>query len=311
MEGITGALFRRAHHAIFGGVTRYYMPFLSPSQNHVFTRRELQEILPEHNEGVPAVPQLLTRRSEDFNWAAGELAEMGYREVNLNLGCPSGTVAAKGKGSGFLAFREELEVFLEDIFAQARVEISIKTRLGVSDPEEFVPLLELYRRFPLKRLIIHPRVQKDQYRGQPRMEYFTPAAAGCPFPVSYNGNVYTPEQAARLLHAWEGVDCVMLGRGLVGDPALARRALGGPAAGREELERFHDTLYEGYSQAFGSRRNAMMRMKELWFYQIHLFRENGRLAKAIRKAATPEEYQSLAAQVFRSLELAEELEAAW
>ena len=311
MEGITGALFRRTHHAMFGGVVCYYMPFLSPSQDHVFTRRELKEILPEYNAGVPVVPQLLTRRSEDFNWAAGELAAMGYQEINLNLGCPSGTVAAKGKGAGFLAFRRELETFLEEIFAQPKAAISIKTRLGVADPAEFGPLLELYCRFPLKRLIVHPRIQRDQYQGQPRMAYFEQAAAACPFPVSYNGNVTTPGEADRLLHSWAGVDRVMLGRGLVGDPALARRALGGPAADREELERFHDALYEGYSQAFGSRHNAMMRMKELWFYQIHLFRESGKLSKAIRKASTPEAYEGLAATLFHSLALADELEAAW
>ena len=109
MEGITGYIFRNCHSRYFPGVDRYYMPFLSPRQDHNFTRRELDDILPEHNEGVHAVPQLLTRQPEDFLWAAGELAAMGYREVNLNLGCPSGTVTAKGKGSGLLARREELE----------------------------------------------------------------------------------------------------------------------------------------------------------------------------------------------------------
>ena len=112
MEGVTGWLYRGVHHRCFPGADKYFMPFLSVSQDHVFPRRELQDILPAHNEGVPAVPQLLTRRAEDFLWAAGELAAMGYREVNLNLGCPSGTVTAKGKGSGFLAFPEELDRFL-------------------------------------------------------------------------------------------------------------------------------------------------------------------------------------------------------
>ena len=103
MEGITDWRYRRAHSRAFSGVDRYYMPFLSPSQGHAFTRREKEEIDPAHNAGVRVVPQLLTRRAEDFLWAAGELAARGYREVNLNLGCPSGTVTAKGKGAGFLA----------------------------------------------------------------------------------------------------------------------------------------------------------------------------------------------------------------
>ena len=144
MEGVTGWLYRGVHHRCFPGADKYFMPFLSVSQDHVFPRRELQDILPAHNEGVPAVPQLLTRRAEDFLWAAGELAAMGYREVNLNLGCPSGTVTAKGKGSGFLAFPEELDRFLEEIFSRAPVAVSVKTRLGVREPEEFLRILEIY-----------------------------------------------------------------------------------------------------------------------------------------------------------------------
>ena len=102
MEGVTGGEYRRAHHKFFSGVDRYYMPFISPTRDHVFTPRELRNISPEANEGIDAVPQLLTKEPEDFLWAAGELQAMGYREVNLNVGCPSGTVVAKGKGAGML-----------------------------------------------------------------------------------------------------------------------------------------------------------------------------------------------------------------
>ena len=102
MEGVTSYLYRKAHSRYFKKADKYFMPFLSPSHDHIFTKKDLREIAPEHNEGLNAVPQLLTRRAEDFLWAAGELKKMGYREVNLNLGCPSGTVTAKGKGAGFL-----------------------------------------------------------------------------------------------------------------------------------------------------------------------------------------------------------------
>ena len=119
LEGVTGSEFRRAHHRWFPGVDAYYMPFLSPTQDHVFTQRELRNVLPEHNQGFRAVPQLLTKNPEDFLWCAGELAAMGYDEVNLNLGCPSGTVTAKGKGAGMLARPEELDCFLDTVFSQA------------------------------------------------------------------------------------------------------------------------------------------------------------------------------------------------
>ena len=286
MEGLTGALYRQAHCRWFGGVDRYFIPFITPTQDHRFTKRELREILPEHNGGLTAVPQLLVRRAEDFLWAAGELAAMGYPEINLNLGCPSGTVVAKGKGSGFLGLPEELERFLDTVFDAAPCAVSIKTRLGLREPEEFGPLLALFQRYPLAELIVHPRVQKDMYKNTPRRAYFARALADSPFPVCYNGDLYTV-------------------------PALEAFQAEFPAAGREELRAFHDQVYEGYAGAFGSRRNAMLRMKEVWFYLIHLFGDSQRHAKAIRKARDTGEYESAVAAVFRELELLPELRPEW
>ena len=311
MEGLTGALYRQAHSRWFGGVDRYFIPFITPTQDHRFTKRELREILPEHNGGLTAVPQLLVRRAEDFLWAAGELAAMGYPEINLNLGCPSGTVVAKGKGSGFLGLPEELERFLDTVFDAAPCAVSIKTRLGLREPEEFGPLLALFRRYPLAELIVHPRVQKDMYKNTPRRAYFARALADSPFPVCYNGDLYTVPALEAFQAEFPAAERIMLGRGLAGDPALARKAGGGPAAGREELRAFHDQVYEGYAEAFGSRRNAMLRMKEVWFYLIHLFGDSQRHAKAIRKARDTGEYESAVAAVFRELELLPELRPEW
>ena len=175
LEGVTGSEFRRAHHRWFPGVDAYYMPFLSPTQDHVFTQRELRNVLPEHNQGFRAVPQLLTKNADDFLWCAGELAAMGYDEVNLNLGCPSGTVVAKGKGAGLLGAPEALDRMLDRIFSGSPVAVSLKTRLGLEEPEEFARLLEIFGRYPVSLLIIHPRVRKDFYRHPVLMECFEQA----------------------------------------------------------------------------------------------------------------------------------------
>ena len=163
MEGITVWQFRRLHRQFFGGVDRYFSPFLSPNQHHVFSKKELGDVLPEHNEGVPLVPQILTRRWEDFVWCAEELRAMGYREVNLNCGCPSGTVTAKGKGAGMLLDLPALDRFLEEVFSHVDVAVSVKTRLGLVEPEEFEAILAVYNRYPLSELVIHPRVQAELY----------------------------------------------------------------------------------------------------------------------------------------------------
>ena len=303
MEGITGALFRRLHHQFFPGVDRYYMPFLSPTRDHVFTPRELREILPENNPDAEVIPQLLTKVPEDFLWAAGELAAMGYQTVNLNLGCPSGTVVAKGKGSGMLADPSALDAFLDAVFSRAPCAVSVKTRLGLSAPEEFGPLLEIYNHYPLAELIVHPRVQKDGYRHPVRLEAFAPILAASRHPVCFNGGLVTTQDCRDLVGRFSGICGVMIGQGLVANPALVRQIRGGPGADRETLRAFHEALFGGYSQLFGSAHNAMMRMKELWAYLIRLFRDSGPYAKRLRKARDPQTFSQAVDAVFQELEL--------
>ena len=311
LEGVTSAPYRQAHHRHFSGVDRYYAPFISPTIHHVLTPREQRDILPEYNEGVPVIPQLLTKNTEDFLWAAGDLAAMGYSEVNLNLGCPSGTVVSKGKGSGFLGHPEELERFLDEIFEKSPITVSVKTRLGVTDPDEFAPILELYNRYPISELTIHPRVQKQMYRGEVWLEHFAKAAAQCKIPLCYNGDLNTPADIAALLERFPAIDTVMLGRGFVGDPALAQKAKGGKAADRATLEAFHNDLFEGFAQAMKSQRNAMLRLKEIWFYHINLFDDHEKHIKRLRKATDIGEFLAAATAIFRELPLREDVVPGW
>ena len=306
MEGVTGARFRQAHHRHFSGVDRYYMPFISPTQDHILTPRELRNVSPEANEGVPAVPQLLTKNARDFLWAAGELAAMGYQEVNLNLGCPSGTVVAKGKGAGMLADPQGLDHFLEEIFSGTRIRVSIKTRLGLESPGEFSGLLEIFDKYPVALLIIHPRVRADYYRHPVRREEFRWAWERAKCPLCYNGGLVSAEDCARTGEEFPGMRGLMIGQGLLADPALARRARGGPGAGREELRAFHDQLYQGYLRDFASGRNTVFHMKELWSYLSRMFSGGEKLFKQIKKAQDTAAYEGAVDQIFRTLPLREE-----
>lgn len=311
MEGITGAAFRRLHHEYFPGVDRYYAPFLSPTKEHLFTPRELREILPEHNEGVPVVPQILTKVAEDFLWMAEELRAMGYREVNLNAGCPSGTVTAKGKGAGMLADVQALDHFLEEVFAKAPCAVSVKTRLGLEDPEEFGPILEVYNKYPLAELIIHPRVRQDFYRHSVRMEAFETALAASKNPVSYNGGLVTAAECRACGEKYPQIKAIMLGQGIVADPFLAGKIKEGSAGSKAVLREFHDRLLESYALQFGDRNNAVRRMKELWFYLLRSFDGSEKQGKKLMKAKRPEEYADAAAAIFRDLPLLESSRGGW
>lgn len=303
LEGISGAEYRRAHHRFFPGVDRYYMPFISPTQDHLFTPRELRNIAPEANEGVPVVPQLLTKSPADFLWAAGELKAMGYNEVNLNLGCPSGTVVTKGKGAGMLADPERLDAFLDTIFSGAEISISLKTRLGLVDPDEFGPLLEVFSKYPSHLLIVHPRVRSDYYKHPIRTEYFDRAAASFSGSLCYNGGLNTPDQIAAAQARYPQVDKWMIGQGLLADPALIMRAKGLPVPGADILRAFHNQLYYGYLEAFQSGRNTVFHMKEFWSYLCRLFDGGEKLFKQIKKAQDTAVYEAAVDQIFRTLPL--------
>ena len=270
---------------------------LSPTTNEKLTPRQKRDVLPEYNEGVPAVPQLLTKSAADCIWAVNALHDLGYPEVNLNLGCPSGTVTAKGKGAGFLAHPDELDRFFDEVFAKCEG-ISVKPRLGVHEASEFDKLLEIYNRYPITELTIHPRVRQDFYKGKVRESDFAAALPRCSMPVCYNGDVTTVDDLRALEAAFPGLSGIMVGRGLIADPALLRKAVGGPAASREELRGYHDELYHGYTEAFGMASCAVSRMKAHWHYLIQRFEGSEAFEKQLRKAREGWEYEVVVNQLF-------------
>lgn len=304
MEGLTGYVYRNAHRACFGGVDKYFTPFLSPNQNHRFTAKEEKDVLPEHNEGIPLVPQILTNRAEDFVWAAGEMKARGYREVNLNLGCPSGTVVSKYKGAGFLARQEALNRFLDQIFQEVDLEISVKTRIGIAVPEEFPELMEIFNRYPIRELIVHPRLRTDFYKNTPDRESFGYAVKESRAPLCYNGDIFTEEAFRSAASRFPSVERVMLGRGLLANPALAERIRGIEEAPltASRLAAFHRALYEGYRLAIPEERNVLFKMKEMWTYLICMFPEADRYGKKIKKAKSAGEYEAAVAALFRERE---------
>ena len=308
LDGITRAVYRRVWHKYFGGVDRYFIPFFSPTDQHILTNRDRREVGPENNADLPAVPQVMTCRAEDFLWAAELVADMGYSEVNLNLGCPSGTVTAKGKGSGFLAKPEELDRFFDQVFSRVTLPVSVKTRLGIADPAAFQPLMDIYDRYPIACLTIHPRVQKEKYRGQVHLEEFAQALARSRNPVCYNGDLRTVEEVRALEARFPAVEAVMIGRGAVADPALPRKLRGGSAATREELQSFMQELYREYQAFYGQVGTAAQRMREVWFYLIHLFEDADRLNKKLRRFKSPGEYEVIEAAIFQELTLRDHAE---
>lgn len=331
LEGITGYVYRNAFHSFYTGVDKYFIPFISPNQNRALSPKEIREVLPEHNRGMYAVPQILTNHAEYFLRAAQELEKIyGYKEVNLNLGCPSRTVVSKGKGAGFLAKPAELDAFLREIFENVKIKVSVKTRTGMESPEEFCTLMEIFNRYPLYELIVHPRVQKDYYNNTPDWKVFAEALRESKNPVCYNGDIFTLEDYRRLKAEFQTVDRIMLGRGLLRNPELAEeikaeeiKPAGAERIGPEEmgaeqrkaekakpeesssmtidqkrLKAFHDRLYHDYRQVMSGDKNVLFKMKEFWSYAENLFPEEKKIFKAIKKATRLCDYEQKTAGLF-------------
>ena len=296
MEGITDSIYRRLHHKYFGGIDRYYMPFLSPTIHRALTHKEDRELPMADSEPFTAVPQILTKVADDFLWAAQICRDRGYDEVNLNVGCPSGTVVSKNKGSGLLRDLDALDAFMEEIFSKTPLPISAKTRLGLEDPEEFSAILDVFNSYPIQELTIHPRVRKQFYDGSVHMDMFRYAMDHSKNPLCYNGDLQSREDIAAFSREYPQVDAVMLGRGLIGDPGML---LG--HTDLAALEAFHNELLDTYTVVFGGGRNAMFRLKENWHFLITHFEDSDKLWKRLRKTTDLAEFRAITAEIFHTL----------
>ncbi|MDO5132849.1 MAG: tRNA-dihydrouridine synthase family protein [Eubacteriales bacterium] len=317
LEGITGYVYRNAHHRVFGGADRYYTPFLSPNYTHRLKGKEAGDVDPANNEGIPLVPQILTNRAEDFLWAAGELADRGYREVNLNLGCPMPTVVKKRRGAGQLADLDALDLFFEKICSGMEQDrdpdrdgkrswkLSVKTRIGMDTAEKAEALVGIYNRYPISELIVHPRTQKDLYRGEPDLETFAMILDRSVHPVVYNGDICTVSDYQRITARFPACRGVMIGRGLIANPALAREIRTGEPLRIEELRLFHDEVFKALQEWLPGQAPLIGKMKELWFYMGNNFRDADRSLKEIRKAKNIVSYQAAVRTLFAQGRFAE------
>lgn len=293
LEGITNYIFRKNHSKIFGeGVNRYFAPFIMPYEKHTFTDKELKQLIPENNVGYKLIPQVMTEKAEEYLRLEEGLIDLGYEEININLGCPSGTVFSKGRGSGMLQDTYALEKYLDEIYNRTHAKVSIKTRVGVSDVSEWEDICEVYSRFPVEELIIHPRVRREMYKGLPHNECYRLASDICSFLIVCNGNIESAEAIHSISsHMSKQPSAVMIGRGIIRDPSLIRQLSGGTSAKVSEIKAFLDNLIEDYSHEMSGPEHVLHKMKEIWSYMEDCYPEKIKEVKLLKKTKTLEEYK--------------------
>ena len=289
MEGITTSPFRNAHAAIFKGVNKYYAPFINVTEAKGLSRSEKYDLSDggnpefEISEGR-LVPQLMGKNPEFLARTVRRLEEAGYPEVNLNFGCPSPTVTSRGRGAGILRDPEEVDRLLDGIFLRldGKISISVKTRIGME--ENLMPqLIQVYNQYPLSEVTVHPRLGNQGYKGSPDLESYGEAAAFSTNPVVYNGDILTPSDAEAIMTRFPETSAIMIGRGLVMNPALAESILGITEEG-SRMKHFQDRILRLYRNAPADDGGILARMKELWGFWVRpLEDEDGTLPSRIRK----------------------------
>ena len=324
MEGITTSTYRDVFKRHFAGVDLFYTPFLSLNHTHKFKTREKREFIPYQDD---LVPQVLTNSSEDYIWAAGELKEAGYKRININMGCPSSTVVTKNKGAGMLLDTDRLRKFFDDIFENTKAhdlpDISIKTRIGMEDVAETEKLAHIYASYPFYEIIIHPRLRSDFYNGSVRLDSFATMAEIIAekrpeTEIVYNGDIFTPEDAFKIFEKFPMTRGVMLGRGMVANPALAAEIKGqvtnpalaaeikgwvtnpAPTAKKtspEDICSFAKELYEAYSEILSGERDVLFKMKDVAMYMAIRLPDDAKAKKAIKRAKNKSEILSAIAMI--------------
>jgi tRNA-dihydrouridine synthase len=307
MEGLTYVEYRQAWHQCFEDFDQYFTPFAAPGRWHLsdFSAREKRDIGLTANEGMNFAVQLLTKDPDAFASVGRELANAGYREVNINLGCPSPTVTAKGRGAGMLKDPDALNDFLEDVFMEmegADIRISAKTRIGYDSAEELPALMDVFNRYPFAQIIVHPRTGRQGYTGKPDWDSFAYVISHSRNPVAYNGDIRTAEDFLALKKRFPDLQAVMLGRGALSDPWLPEKIRAaekkeiwqdpGEDARRAKLRQFHDLVFENYLEAFDCKNGVVDRMKELWGWMGAALPGHEKDMKAIRKAKRLPEYRA-------------------
>ncbi len=293
LEGLTPVTYRKVFRRHFSHIDKFFTPFLTATHTHSFQGRDRKEYQPYQES---TVPQLMAKTAEVMIPAMQMMAEEGYREVNLNAGCPAPTAVTKGRGAGMLLDTEQLDRFFEEVFEAKEKDpslpsLSVKTRIGMKDISEAKELTKVYARYPFSEIIIHPRVREEYYGGEPHKDVFREMMESLKMPVCYNGDIRTKQDADEISSMFPDLERIMLGRGLIANPALPREIMGGEPLSKEELILYLEDLKESYREILYGERDVLFKLVDVWHYVGYHFPEQEKELKKIRRSKNLREYQ--------------------
>lgn len=269
LQGYTDDVYRRIHHELFGGITTYYTPFVRMEGGGVRSK-DMRDIRPEFNEGVPVVPQIIVKSMKEFEYLTNVVEEKGYQEIDINMGCPFPMQAKHGRGSGLLAHTDIIEEIAKAISEKNNLSFSVKMRLGWESKEEWKPVIEILNNIPLRQITMHPRIGTQQYKGTTDMEAFRECYNNCKHPLIYNGDITSLEDIHKIETEFPHLAGIMIGRGLLARPSLAAEYASGKeipwSERRNQLHTMHERLMAHYETTANSEAQVHNRMRLFWEY---------------------------------------------
>lgn len=298
LQGYTTALYRRLHHTMWGGIAYYYTPFVRIEKGD-FRRRDISDIAPENNEGVPVVPQMLLRDVEEMHRLTELFLKNGYNRADINMGCPFPPVALHGRGAGLIARHDDVQRILQATQQYPEMQFSVKMRLGWQHNDEWQAVADILNDAPLTHITIHPRIGKQQYKGSVDMEAFDTFYNHCTLPIVYNGDIETIDNITHLAQQYPRLQGIMIGRGLLARPYLPQLLNNTTPDTHNIIKRtqlFHDTLYNELQQTSQGDSQLLQRTHALWQYFLPHAPHKAR--KAILKSTSPQRYTTAVAQLF-------------
>ena len=295
LQGVTDNVWRMAQHEVFGGVDAYYAPFMRVEHGEV-RRKDLRDVDPERNAGITLIPQILACQPDHALMMANALKEIGYSRIDINLGCPFPPIALHRKGSGMLAYPYLAEALFKALATVEGMEYSVKMRIGWDRNDQWRDILPLMDIIKPVNIAVHPRIGKQQYKGDLDIEQFEALLAVSPWPVVYNGGLRSAEDIEEIKTRYPSLAAVMVGSGLAANPGMLA-----PEARPDDYRRFHDLLVSGYTEQLnGGEAQLVRHLQDIW--QTFLPGTAHKLFKAIRKSRNIDQYETAAAAALADVE---------
>ena len=304
LQGYTDVIYRNAHAACFGGIDTYYTPFVRLEKGS-FRHRDVRGIEPENNQVSHLIPQLIAPTAEKAEKILSLFIEKGYKEADINMGCPFPILAKRHNGSGILPYPEEVQALLSLITKYPQISFSIKMRLGWEDPEECLKLAPIINELPLRQVAMHPRLGKQQYKGEVDLKAFEAFQHVCKHPLIYNGDINRVEDIHRIQEQFPRLAGIMIGRGLLANPALALEYAENRTLTSDEMSErirdMHNQLFSCYNEQLqGGETQLMNKMKCFWEYLLP--EADKKLRKAIHKSSRIDKFQQAVNLLLKNLQ---------